>query len=405
MPSFVFQARDQSGAACSGTLVADSAAAVGAQLRAEGKYPTLIRDAQEQDAQKQLSPRGIRLSRAEVIEFTQQLSVMIETGVTLCDALECMGTQAIKPAPKQLIADLHQQVREGNDFSSAMARHPRTFPRLLITLIKAGEKSGMMGKLLARATVYLRDEQDTRRRVRGALTYPGIMLGFAISTTIFLMAFVMPKFTTIYASKNTQLPGPTRLLMALSDGLVGHWMGLLAGVGTAAGLAWWYFHTPGGRRVWHYVQLRIPLLGPVFAKVHLARGLRMVGTMATSGVNLMDCVATAKDLAGNGYYADLWADVSQQIEAGHQLSEPLFRSKLVPRSVTQMLHSGEKGGKLSFVMEQVAMFSEQELKEKIADLTRYIEPAMIVVMGFIIGGVALALLLPIFTISRVMAGQ
>jgi type IV pilus assembly protein PilC len=141
----------------------------------------------------------------------------------------------------------------------------------------------------------------------------------------------------------------------------------------------------------------------MFNKLHLARGIRMVGTMAGSGVPLVDCVQTAQDLCPNSYFQDLWKEVSHQIHAGRQVSEPLSKSTLVPRSISHMIHSGEKSGKLAQVLEQIANFSEQELKEKIAELTRYIEPAMIVVMGVIIGGVALALMLPIFTISKVVA--
>jgi type IV pilus assembly protein PilC len=144
-------------------------------------------------------------------------------------------------------------------------------------------------------------------------------------------------------------------------------------------------------------------MGAMFRKLHLSRGMRMIGTMANAGVSLMDCVETAKDLCGNSYYSDLWSAVLQQIQTGKQMSEPLAASPLVPRSVAQMVHAGEKGGKLAFVMEQVSGYAEQELKESITELTRYIEPAMIVVMGAIIGGVALALMLPIFTISRVVA--
>jgi type IV pilus assembly protein PilC len=249
----------------------------------------------------------------------------------------------------------------------------------------------------------MRDEQETLRRVKGALTYPSIMLAFAVSTTIFLLAFVLPKFTVIYASKKAALPVPTQVLMNVSDFIVIHWLGLIVGAAATAFLTYTYLQTTGGARVAHYVQLRLPLLGKMFRKLHLARGLRMVGTMSGAGISLVDCVNTARDLTSNSYYRDLWTRVSDQIQAGKQLSEPLFQSPLVPRSVSQMLHSGEKGGKLAFVMEQVSTYAEQELKEQIANLTRYIEPAMICVMGVIIGGVALALLLPIFTISRVMA--
>jgi type IV pilus assembly protein PilC len=140
----------------------------------------------------------------------------------------------------------------------------------------------------------------------------------------------------------------------------------------------------------------------MFKQLHLARGLRMVGTMAGSGVQLLDCVATARELCSNTYFKRLWNQVEHQLHHGKQLSEPLFASPLVPRAIAQMISSAEKGGKLAMVMEQVAAYSEQELKERIAETTRYIEPAMIILMGIIIGGVALALMLPIFTISRVM---
>jgi type IV pilus assembly protein PilC len=270
-------------------------------------------------------------------------------------------------------------------------------------LVKAAEKSGMLSRLLNRATQYLRDEHETLRRVRGALTYPAIMLSFAITTTVFLLAFVLPKFTKIYANKGAALPLPTKILMAMSGGLIDHWLAIVLGLAVA--IAGWMFaiQTRSGLRVWHLIQLRTPLLGSMFRKLHLSRGLRMIGTMAGAGVNLLDCVATAHDLCSNVYFRELWDGVTAQIKAGKQISEPLSRSSLVPRSISQMIHSGEKSGKLAMVTEQVAGFSEEELKETITDLTRYIEPAMIVIMGVVIGGVALALMLPIFTISKVVA--
>jgi type IV pilus assembly protein PilC len=372
-------------------------------LRNEGKYPISVHPVSDEIGEEAQSFGGIKISRNDVIQFSTQLSIMVETGVTIVEALDCIAAQCTKPKMKQLVEDLSMQVQGGTDFSKALTRHPRSFPRLYTALIKAAEKSGMLSKLLTRATAYLRDEQETLRRVKGALTYPGIMLAFALSTTVFLLAFVLPKFTVIYASKGAALPMPTRILMALSDGLVHNWMMVLTVAATTAVLGTFYFRSAGGARVWDWVQLHIPLMGAMFHKLHLSRGMRMIGTMASAGVNLVDCVETAKDLSGNSYYRDLWQDVSAKIQTGKQLSEPLFSSDLVPRSVAQMLHSGEKSGKLGFVMEQVSGYAETELKEKIAELTRYIEPAMIIVMGAIIGGVALALMLPIFTISKVVA--
>jgi type IV pilus assembly protein PilC len=407
MSTFAYTARDSSGQPTNGSLAAASVAEAIKLIRAEGKYPVSVRPADQapRGGERVRAPRGVKISRGEVIHFSTQLAIMVETGVPLSEALECIAKQVEKPNVRALMADLSEQLQSGVAFSAALARHPRSFPQLFVSLIKASEQTGMLSQLLRRANDYLRDEQEILRRVRGALTYPGIMLGFAVSTTIFLLACVLPRFTMMYASKKAALPLPTKILMDMSSFVVHQWPLLIGGTVAAVVLGYFYFSTASGRQLWHYVQLHAPLLGKLYRKIHLSRGLRMVGTMAGAGVGLMDCVTTAHDLCGNTYFKDLWKRIADQIQTGRQLSEPLFESSLVPRSVSQMIYSGEKGGKLAMVMEQVANFSEQELKEQILQLTRYIEPLMIVAMGLIIGGVSLAMLLPIFTIGRVVAGR
>jgi len=402
MPTFAYSARDQAGAAMSGTMVADSLAQVGQMIRAEGKYPTSIQPAGGVVEPGRPRALGSGMSRKDLIHVSTQLAIMVETGVTLSEALECIATQSEKPRVKAILQDVCQDVRSGMDFSTALHKHSRAFPRLFIALIAASEKTGMMAKLLQRANNYLRDEHETLRRVRGALTYPAIMMAFALTTTTFLLAFVLPKFTAIYATKKAALPVPTVILMGISNLIVTQWPLLLAGLGTL-GMGFYFLRqNPRGARALDYLQLHLPLLGPMFRKLYLSRGLRLVGTMASGGVSLVDCVKTAHDLCDNSYFKDLWSEVSQQIQAGKQFSEPLFRNALVPRSVSQMLHSAEKSGKLSQVMEQVSGFAEEELKQSITDMTRYIEPIMISIMGGIIGTVVLALMLPIFTISKVI---
>ncbi len=410
MSSFAYTARDSSGSPVSGLIAAASIADAGRLLRAEGKYPTAVHPASTAagaagaaSSGGPIGRSGLSIPRADVVQISTQLAIMLETGVTLAEALECIAAQLDKPKTRRLVEDLNQQVQSGVDFSTALGRHPRTFPRLFIALIRAAERSGMMGKMLTRGSSYLRDEQETLRRIKGALTYPAIMLAFALTTTIFLLAFVLPRFSAIYANKGAALPMPTKILMTMSDFIVAHWLSLLIGLGVSSVLGFFYFRADSGRRLWHFMQLHVPVFGPLFRKIHLSRGLRMLGTMAGAGVQLVDCVATVQDLCANTYFRGLWQDVSEQIHDGKQLSDPMFHSNLVPRSVAQMLHSGEKSGKLAYVLEQIAGYSEQELKESIANLTRYIEPCMIIVMGCIIGGVAMAMLLPIFTISRVVA--
>jgi type IV pilus assembly protein PilC len=402
VPTFAYTARDSAGSPLNGTLIADTIDAAVAALRGEGKYPTSVAPAQA--AAKPIAIGfGSRLSRKDLIHTATQIQIMLETGVTLSDALDCIAQQSEKPHVKKIMDDIRAQVQGGSTFSAALARHPRSFPRLFISLMAASERSGLMAKLLARAVGYLRDEQEAVRRVRGALTYPAIMLTFAISTTCFLLTFVLPKFTAIFAAKGAALPVPTKILMALSGFLIGQWPWITLGLVSFSIVFWLWSGTVSGRRILHLIQLRVPLFGGLYRKLHLSRGVRMIGTMAGAGVSLVDAVRTARELCGNLYFQDLWDKVMRQIEAGKQFSEPLFDSKLVPRSVSQMLHSAEKGGKLAIVMEQVSGYAETELKEQVAEMTRYIEPLMIAVMGFIIGGISLALMLPIFTISRVVA--
>lgn len=404
MTTFAYTARDSSGRSVTGTLAAPSMGEVLQMLRAEGKYPVSVRPADQDSKLAAFLPRGgIKIPRADVIQLSTQLAIMLETGVTLSEAMESIAKQSEKLRVRDLMTDLCEQLQAGNSFSDALSRHPRSFPTLYMALIRASEKSGMMARLLTRATAYLRDEQETMRKVKGALTYPAIMFTFAITTTTFLLAFVLPRFTAIYANKKAALPGPTRMLMAISDFLVNDWVVLVTAIVTIVVGSVLYVRTSAGARLWHFIQLHVPLFGKLYRKLHLARGLRMCGTMAGAGVQLLECVKTAHDLCPNTYFRDLWQQVGDQIQAGKQLSEPLFASKLVPRSVSQMLYSGEKSGKLAMVMEQVSAYAELELKEQITNMTRYIEPLMIVVMGLIIGGVALALLLPIFTISKVLA--
>jgi type IV pilus assembly protein PilC len=404
MPTFVFTARDGSGSLSTGSLIADSLHAAADALRADGKFPTSLMPSDEVQVRRGsfLSFRP-RMSRKEVVQFGTQLQIMIDTGVTLSEALESIAAQTQKESVRKLLEDLFRHVQGGETFSSALSRHPRSFPRVMVALVVASERSGQMARLLGRAVGYLRDEQETIRRVRGALTYPAIMLAFAISTTTFLMTCILPKFTALYAAKGVALPVLTRFLMAVSAFLIGQWPWIILGTAALVIGGWRYARTALGHRQFNFVQLRIPLMGKMFRKLHLSRGLRLIGTMAGAGINLPDCVRTAYELCPNVYFRELWEEVGRQIQAGKQFSEPLFQNPLVPKSMAQMLHSAEKGGRLASVMELVSGYAEEELKEQIAEMTRYIEPAMIVIMGGIIGTVAIALMLPIFSISHVMA--
>ncbi len=429
MAEFAYQARTEAGESVAGTLLAADPAEARRKLRNEGKYATSITPAKPGKAAKgakqvrasgstrpaggesrqqpgaeggRRAARG-RLKKPEVISLSTQLAIMLETGVPLTEALRSVADQTIKPDARGIIEQIAEHVEQGGDLSTALAEHPRSFSPIYVALIRASEKSGQLTKMLQRATDYLKDEHEIARKLKGALMYPGIMLSFAVLTTTFLVAFVLPRFAKIYEGKEAALPVPTKLLLGLSDLLVTQWYLILPGLVVAVFVGRAYFRSPPGRATWHGIQLWLPLLGGMYRKMHLARGVRMIGTMAAAGVNLLDAVETARGLCGNARFVGLWDEVLDEIRQGKQMSEPLFASRLVPKGVAQMIASGEKGGRLAQTMEQVATFSESELKEKISEVTRYVEPLMIVMMGALIGGVVMAMLLPISTISRVMS--
>jgi type IV pilus assembly protein PilC len=229
------------------------------------------------------------------------------------------------------------------------------------------------------------------------------MLIMSISVTIFLLTVVLPRFTAIFASRKAALPMPTQVLMGISYSLLHYWflwVGAAVLLGVTAALI---LKTEPGRRAADYLKLRVPIFGTMFHKLYLSRSLSTMGTMISSGVQVLDCLAIVKDVAGNYYYQLMWEEVRGKVQNGSQLSEPLLKSTLVPKSVAQMIASGEKTGELPNVLNRIAAYMDEDLRTAIKTATQFIEPVMIGLMGALIGGVAIAMLMPILTISKVMS--
>ena len=246
-------------------------------------------------------------------------------------------------------------------------------------------------------------QREIVKKVRGALIYPGFMFFMCIAVTIFLLTTVLPRFTAIFAARKASLPLPTQILMHISTAMIQYWYAWIGGLCALIIGFVWFSHTTGGRRSLDFAKLRIPIFNTLFHKLYLSRSLHTVGTMIQSGVQVMDCLGVVRDVVGNAAYAELWDEVRNRIQQGQQLSEPLLKSKLIPRSVSQMIHSAEKTGELPAVLARIAAYLEDDLRTNIKTTTQFIEPVMIGLMGLLIGGIAIAMLLPILTISKVMA--
>jgi type IV pilus assembly protein PilC len=405
MQRFTYQIRDGSGASQTGALTAGDLAEASRMLRRDGK--TIVSLAV--DAEASVQPQGFsfggkrKVKRDDVIFFATQLAVMVDTGVPIAEALDCIAQGADNIALKETVTDLSNQVKSGVEFSKALESYPKVFNRLFVALMRASEASGTMGTMLQRLSEYLEQDRDTRKKVKGAMTYPVCMLSFCILVVIGLLVFVLPRFEKIYAGKGAVLPLPTRILLGLSGGIVHYWPIILAVVGATVAGIYFFARSPAGKIFFDDLRLRLPVIGPMTRKACLVRSLRTMATMVTTGVSILDGLQLTAEVAGNYFYSKMWTDIGKGAEEGMGLSQQLTGYNLVPAPITQIIAAGERTGQLGPVMNRAAGFCENDLRIAIKTSTDMIEPIMIVVMGAIVGGIAMSLLLPIFSISRVMA--
>jgi len=406
MASFKYKARDGRGELITGVLNAASVEEAGRLLRGEGKFVVKIDMAKAVAAvdPDDVGSTGGRIKRAEVITFAHQLAVMVDTGVPISEALECVAQQSDNPAFKAVLKDISDQVQSGNELSVALRSYPKVFPPVMTSLVRASEASGTMGGMLERISGYLSKEMQTAKKIKGALTYPAFMLFMVIIVTTFLLVFVLPRFAGIYQAQDTALPAPTQLLLGLSESLMGQWHLWIGTILVTIAAIYYALGTPGGQRVFDYLKIHTPVIGPLFNKLYLTRGCRTMGTMVSAGVPILDMIEIVREVTNNALYDELWSEADNRLRQGAQLSDSLFSSPLIPRSVAQMIYSGERSGRIGDVMEKIADYTESDFDEQIKSTTSLIEPVMTATMGLIIGFVAIALLLPIFSVGKVVSG-
>ena len=349
-----------------------------------------------------------KVKQTELILFTTQLSVMLDSGVVLSDAMDAIAEQAESGSFKMIIADIAEKVKGGENFSNALAGYPKAFNEMFISMVKASEASGRMAEMLNVLSGYLTFESEIRKRIKGALTYPFIMALMAVAATGTLMFFVLPRFMKIYETRGAALPKLTQVIVSFSK-LLGN-LQAMTGLVTvmvliAFGLYYWA-KTLSGRRTIDYFKIHTPVVGTMFVDTVVTRSMRIMATMINTGVSLLDSIQVIQGACRNYYFQQLWAGVDAKIRDGYQLSESILISPggdLIAPGIIQMLRAGEKSGKLGKVCDKVSIFYEKKLEGSIRSVMTLIEPIMITIMGAIIGTIAIALLLPVFRISSVIA--
>jgi len=389
-----------------GEIVANTEAEAVRLLRAEGKFAVRMARKTERIDRKtaeELVLGGGRVRQEDIIFFFSQLSIMVETGVTLADAINACFLQAPPGGYRTVLKGVLHSVESGEPFSVALAKHPRAFGSFYVNLVRAAEASGGMAPMLRRCADYVAAQRETRKKVKSALTYPAVLLIVATGVTAFLMSYVLPKFLDIFAGREATLPKPTLILMAVTNFLTERWLSVISGIILGVSIVVWFFRS-GLTRVWaDRCKLDIPLLGKILRRSYIASALRTLGVLVESGVSMLDAVAITGSLSDNYHFERLWSDVGARLHRGDQLSAPLGNSTLMPKPVIQMIEAGEKSGRLGAVLIRLCDFLDEELRTTIKTVTQLIEPIMVAVMGVVVGGIAIALLLPILTISRAIA--
>jgi type IV pilus assembly protein PilC len=396
MQTFAYQAHDPLGQMVEGTLEVNSREEALARLKRDGFQ---VMELEEESGGLDLMPRGI--GQGDIIYATSQLAIMVETGITLSVALDSISQQEQNPALRSVLNNLKSSVESGEDFSAALARFPKHFDKTYVSLIKASEQTGKLGEMLETVAEHLRGQLEIRHKVRAAMAYPSVMAVLAVGVTIFLLTYILPKFEPLFSRKGVKLPTPTIVMMAASSLLMNYWYLWLAG---AIGLGVAYFYgrrTEPGRKILDWLKINAPIIGPMARKVTISRCVRTLGTMVASGVSIVEAIRLTAEISSNWYYEQAWLRVLEQITEGRRICEALQDERsLFPPTLVQMIGAGEDTGKLDTVLAKVSNYYDREVETSLKATTSMIEPLMICGMGFVVGGIALGLLMPIFQLSR-----
>lgn len=342
--------------------------------------------------------------KGELVIFTRQLATMVGAGLSLLESLEVLGDQAESQGMKLTCQTLVSEVRSGSDLSAAMERCPKVFNHLYVSMVKAGEISGQMDIILNRLADYQEASEELSREIKSAMTYPVISMVLVLGITAFLMLGVVPTFKDVFESLDADLPSITLFVLAVSDFLRAHFYATIGGL-VAAFIGFKAFKkTERGRLLVDNINLRLPVFGPLFTKVSLARFSRTFSTLIRSGVPIMSTLDIVANTAGNRVVANAVLHSRESVRNGNLLSEPLSQVKVFPPMVVRMIAIGEKTGALETLLEKIAEFYDSQVRAQVKALTSMIEPLLITFMGGIVGGVVMAIFAPILDMVGKLSG-
>jgi len=393
--TFAYKVRDQQGKMIGGTLDADSQGAVASRLRQMGYAPVSIEVARQSSLQMEVKlPGSSRVKPKELAVFSRQFATMINSGLSLLRALSILAEQTENKRLAGVLTAVRNEVEKGSALSAALAQHPKVFNRLYISMVRAGEVGGFLDQVLLKVAETLEKEVELRGKVKSAMTYPVVVFAMVV--------FIVPMFKNLYGQLGGTLPLPTRVLVGISDVVKRWFLLVLVGIGLATfGFKRWVT-TPSGRYRLDAFKLRAPIFGPLFHKTALSRFSRTLATLLRSGVPILQALEIVSETVNNGVISKAVKDVQDSVREGESLAGPLQRHAVFPPMVVQMMAVGEETGALDTMLSKVADFYDQEVQAAVDALTSLIEPVLIAVMGAAVGGMVIALYLPMFQIVNLV---
>ncbi len=404
MPTYRYSAMDPSGRTVSGTLEADSFELVRAKLSDLSYHVLTIRQAKSGNSLKEAFSNMQRVKLRDLVMFSRQFATMIDAGLSVVKCLDILQKQTRNPKMKEVIGEVKRDVAGGMSLTEALQKHPKIFSPLYVNMIRSAEAGGILDLVLDRLSGFLEKEQETRNKIKSAMTYPAVVFCFAMLMVMGLLFFVLPKFKGIFETMGLDLPLTTKILLNSSTYMQRYWyIGLVLTVGSVV-LLKMFARTDRGKLAIDSAKLRVPIFGDLILKTCVSRFARTFGTLISSGVPVLRALEIVSETAGNRVIADTVVRASRSIKEGEKISTPLFGSKIFPVMVTQMIAIGEETGRLDQMLTKVSNFYDDEVDNTLKSLTSLIEPLMIVGLGLIVGFIAVSVISPIYSLVGSIGG-
>lgn len=402
MPVFQYVARNTSGQVVQGQTDAANQAAVVRLLREQQLIPTSIAAGGpgttpvNRAAARKAAGRGGKIKLEDLVVLTRQFATMIRAGLPLIEVLNILADQSDKRAMKLVMRQVERDVQTGSSLAEAMRKHPTVFNTFYLSMVLAGEASGMLEQILDQVATYLEKSASIQRKIKSALMYPAVVSTVALGITVFLLMNVVPVFSDIFIELGGNLPLPTQITVGASTWLQNNFLLALLIVALSGAAVWMYYRTPNGRRTLDRAKLHVPVFGPLFLKVGVARFTRTLGTLIHSGVNILNALDIVARISGNVVIEQAITKTRSSIQAGESIAAPLRESEIFPPMVVRMIDVGERTGALESMLTKIAEFYEDQVDAAVAGLTSMIEPLLIVFLGVVVGFIVISMFMPMF---------